>query len=102
MKEAQSSEAERISKELDEKVGKGSAIYHEKKRSLLEQKARWIVKIELLKALGTDEIRSSLGHGAINTEFLKRLEQHLAKQSEVKIKVTTISSTESFVLVTGP
>ena len=102
VKEAQSSEAERISKELDEKVSKGSAIYHEKKRSLLEHKVRWIVKIELLKALGTDEIRSSLGHGVINTEFLKRLEQHLAKQSEIKIKATTISSTESFVLVTGP
>lgn len=37
VKEAQSSEVERITKELDEKVSKGSAIYHEKKRNLIDQ-----------------------------------------------------------------
>ncbi len=102
VKEAQSSEAERITKELDEKVSKGSAIYHEKKRNLIDQQARWKVKIGLLKALGTNDIKGSLGDGVINTEFLKRLEQHLAKQPEVKIKATSISPSESFVIVTGP
>jgi V/A-type H+-transporting ATPase subunit I len=60
------------------------------------------VKIGLLKALGTDDIKGSLGDSVINTEFLKRLEQHLAKQPEVKIKATSISPSESFVIVTGP
>jgi vacuolar-type H+-ATPase subunit I/STV1 len=101
-KEAQSSEAERITKELDEKVSKGSAIYHEKKRALLEQRARWMAKIELLKALSTDDIKGSLGNGVIQTEFLKRLEQHMAKQAEVKVKATPVSTSMSFVLVTGP
>ena len=60
------------------------------------------MKIGLLKALGTDDIKGSLGDSVINTEFLKRLEQHLAKQAEVKIKATSISPSESFVIVTGP
>ncbi len=101
-KEAQSSETERITKELDEKVSKGSAIYHEKKRNLIEQHARWKAKIERLKALGSDDLKGSLGYGVLNTEFLKRLEQHLAKQPEVKIKATAISPSDSFVIVTGP
>ena len=102
VKEAQSNEMERITKELDENVSKGSAIYHEKKRNLLEQQASWKVKIELLKALGTDILEGSLGYGVVNTEFYKRLEQHLSKQPEVKIKATVISPYESFIIVTGP
>ena len=102
VRDAQSSEAERITKEFDEKISRGSALYHEKKRSLLEQHARWSVKIELIKALGSDDVKASLGYGVINPEFLKRLEQHLAKQSEIKIKATSISPSESFVEVKGP
>ncbi|MGD0803182.1 MAG: V-type ATPase 116kDa subunit family protein [Candidatus Bathyarchaeia archaeon] len=101
-REAQTIEVERITKELDERISKGSALYHEKKRSLLDQYARWNIKIELMKALGSDDIKGSLGYGVANTEFLKRLEQHLAKQPEVKIKVTSISPSDSFIEVNGP
>jgi vacuolar-type H+-ATPase subunit I/STV1 len=101
-REAQTSEAERIIKELDEKISKASALYHEKKRSLLDQYTRWNIKIELMKALGSDEIKGSLGYGVVNTEFLKRLEQHMAKQPEAKIKATNISPSESFLEVKGP
>ena len=45
-KEAQFTENEKITKELDEKISRGSAIYHEKKRSLVEQQARWNIKID--------------------------------------------------------
>ena len=102
VREAQSSEAERIAKEYDERISKGSATYHEKKRSLLEQYAHWGIKIELIKALGADDLTGCLGYGVVNTEFLKRLEQHMAKQPEIKIKATGISSSESFIEVTGP
>jgi vacuolar-type H+-ATPase subunit I/STV1 len=101
-REAQNSEAERITKELDEKISKVSALYHEKKRYLLDVYARWNIKIELMKALGSDEIKGSLGYGVVNTEFLKRLEQHMAKQPEAKIKATSISPSESFIEVKGP
>jgi vacuolar-type H+-ATPase subunit I/STV1 len=101
-REAQTIEVERITKELDERISMGSALYHEKKRSLLDQYARWNIKIELMKALGSDDIKGSLGYGVANTEFLKRLEQHMAKQPEVKIKATSISPSDSFIEVNGP
>ncbi len=102
VKEAQATEAERLTKELDEKISKGSALYHEKRRSLLEQQARLNVKIELLKALGGDDIKGSLAYGVINTEFQKRLEQHMAKQPEIKVKATQISPSDSFIMISGP
>ncbi len=102
VREAQANESERLSKEYDEKISRGSALFHEKRRSLVEQHARWDTKIELIKALGTEDLKNSLAYGIINTEFLKRLEQHLAKQPEVKIKANSINASESFILVSGP
>ena len=102
VKEAQANEAERLTKELDEKISKGSALYHEKRRSLLEQYAHWSMKIELLKALGIEDVKGSLAYGVINTEFQKRLEQHMTKQPEIKIKATQISPSDSFLIVSGP
>jgi vacuolar-type H+-ATPase subunit I/STV1 len=102
VREAQANESERLSKEYDEKISMGSALFHEKRRSLVEQKSRWDTKIELIKALGTEDLKNSLAFGIINTEFLKRLEQHLAKQPEVKIKANTINASESFIIVSGP
>ncbi len=102
IKEAQGNEAERITKESDEKISKGSALFHEKKRGLLEQKNRFDTKIALLKVLDSDDLKGSLVYGVVNTESLKRLEQHLAKQSEVMIKANPINASESFVVVTGP
>ncbi len=101
-REAQNSEAERITKELDENISKASALYHERKRNLVDVYARWNIKVELMRALGSDDIKGSLGYGVVNTEFLKRLEQHMAKQPEVKIKATSISPSESLIEVNGP
>jgi vacuolar-type H+-ATPase subunit I/STV1 len=102
VKEAQANEAERITKESEEKISKGSALFHEKRRSLVEQKTRWGTKIELVKALGSEDLKNSLSYGVINTEYLKRLEQHLAKQPEVKIKANSINTSESLIIVSGP
>jgi vacuolar-type H+-ATPase subunit I/STV1 len=102
VKEAQANESERLSKEYDEKISKGSALFHEKRRSLVEQKMRWDTKIELIKALGSEDLRNSLGYGIVNTDYLKRLEQHLAQHPEEKVKATAINASESFVVVSGP
>jgi len=102
VREAQANESERLTKEYDERISKGSALFHEKKRSLVEQKSRWDTKIELIKALGTEDLKNSLGYGVINTDFLKRLEQHLAQHPEDKVKANSINASESFVVVSGP
>jgi vacuolar-type H+-ATPase subunit I/STV1 len=102
VKEAQANESERLTKEYEEKISKGSALFHEKKRSLVEQKSRWDTKIELIKALGTEDLKNSLGYGIVNTDFLKRLEQHLAQHPEEKVKANSINASESFVMVSGP
>lgn len=102
VRDAQATEGERITKESDEKISKEAALFHERRRSLVEQKRRWDTKVALLKALGSDDLKGSLAYGVVNTEFLKRLEQHTAKQAEIKIKANPISASESFILVTGP
>jgi vacuolar-type H+-ATPase subunit I/STV1 len=102
VKEAQANESERLTKEYDEKISKGSALFHEKRRSFMEQKTRWDTKIELIKSLGSDDLKNSLGYGIVNTDFLKRLEQHLTQHPEEKIKATAINASESFIVVTGP
>jgi len=102
VREAQLTESERLTKDYDERISKGSAIYHEKKRTLLEQYNRWNIKIELVKAIGSDDLKATLSYGIVTTEFLKRLELHMAKQSDVKIKATAISQIESFIEVSGP
>ncbi len=101
-RDAQSNEAERISRELDEKISKGSVLYHERRRRLLEQQSRRNMKIELLKAFNTADLKGSLRYGVVNTEYLKRLEQHLEKQSDVKINAIPISQSESFITISGP
>jgi vacuolar-type H+-ATPase subunit I/STV1 len=102
VKDAQINESDRITREIDEQISKGSALYHERKRSFLDKKARWSLKIELLKTLGTNDVRGSLAYGVINTAYLNRLEQHLAKQPEVKIKATGVSPSDSFIIISGP
>jgi len=119
VREAQSVETKKIADELQAAIEEQNAAYEEARKGLeekrlkLEQEGKQLAedlekryvtvkaRLEAVRALQADELKSCLAVGIVKNEFIARLEEYLKRYPDLSHKVVSISPEESILFING-
>ncbi len=87
-----------VFKEIQDKIKAAEDKHEESEKLLIETKAR----LESLRALESDELKSCLTVGLVDLEIQKRLEEYLQRFEDINYKSIEISQGKGFIFVFGP
>ena len=87
-----------VFKEIQDKIKAAEDKHEESEKRLIETKAR----LESLRALKPDELKSCLTVGLVDLEIQKRLEEYLQRFEDINYKSIEISQGKGFIFVFGP
>ena len=87
-----------VFKEIQDKIKAAEDKHEESEKLLIETKAR----LESLRALEPDELKSCLTVGLVDLEIQKRLEEYLQRFEDINYKSIEISQGKGFIFVFGP
>ena len=87
-----------VFKEIQDKIKAAEDKHEDSEKLLVETKAR----LESLRALEPDELKSCLTVGLVDLEIQKRLEEYLHRFEDINYKSIEISQGKGFIFVFGP
>jgi vacuolar-type H+-ATPase subunit I/STV1 len=87
-----------VFKEIQDKIKAAEDKHEEREKLLLETKAR----LESLRALNPDELKSCLTVGLVDLQIQKRLEEYLKRFEDINYKLIEVSQGKGYIFVFGP
>ena len=87
-----------VFKEIQEKIKAAEDRHAESEKLLTESKAR----LESLRALEPDELKSCLTVGLVDLQIQKRLEEYLQRFEDINYKTVEVSQGKGYIFVFGP
>ena len=87
-----------VFKEIQEKIKAAEDRHEESEKLLIEAKAR----LESLRALEPDELKSCLTVGLVDLQIQKRLEEYLQRFEDINYKSIEVSHGKGYIFVFGP